>query len=121
MNDRYGHGMGDMVLKQFGSLLRQNFRNEDVVMRWGGEEFVVGLYGATCQQSMERLNILLRVWRQQKFVTDTGVSFGSTFSAGLVEYPKSGTNIETLYRQMDAALYQAKATGRNKIVIVGDF
>ncbi|PZV16012.1 MAG: transcriptional regulator [Pseudanabaena sp.] len=116
VNDRYGHSIGDMVLKQFGNLLRQNFRSEDVTMRWGGEEFVVGLYGADRQQSVERLNILLETWRELKFVATGGESFSSTFSGGVVKYPDDGTSVEMLYRNMDAVLYRAKATGRNRIV-----
>ncbi len=118
VNDLYGHSMGDRVLKQFGSLLRQYFRSEDVTMRWGGEEFVVGLYGANRQQSVDRLTKLLEIWREQKFLSAEGESFGLTFSAGIAEYPQNGTNIESLYSSMDAALYQAKETGRNKIVAV---
>ncbi|MBD2189171.1 response regulator [Pseudanabaena mucicola] len=121
VNDRYGHIMGDAVLKQFGNLLRQNFRNEDVTMRWGGEEFVVGLYGANLQQSIERLNILLATWRKERFTTVRGESFGITFSAGVVEYPHKGTTLEVLYRNMDAALYQAKAAGRDQIVAASDW
>ena len=118
VNDCYGHRMGDKVLKQFGNLLRQYFRNEDVTIRWGGEEFVVGLYGANRQQSIERLTKFLKMWQQQEFLTDAGESFSLTFSAGVAEYPQNGTNIESLYRSMDIALYQAKATGRNKIVAI---
>jgi diguanylate cyclase (GGDEF)-like protein len=120
VNDRYGHGMGDAVLKQFGNFLRQFFRSEDVTMRWGGEEFVVGLYGADRQKSVARLNELLALWRQQKFVTLDRESFSVTFSAGVAEYPEDGVSLEILYRNMDIALYQAKATGRNRVVAVGD-
>ena len=120
VNDRYGHSMGDVVLKQFGKLLRQYFRSEDVTMRWGGEEFVIGLYGADLQQSVERLNTLLEIWRQQKFITLNQDSFSITFSAGVAEYPHNGANVESLYRNMDAALYQAKAAGRNQIVAASE-
>jgi|JFJP01.1.fsa_nt_gi diguanylate cyclase (GGDEF)-like protein len=118
INDCYGHRMGDKVLKQFGSLLRQHFRNEDVTIRWGGEEFVVGLYGANRQQGIERLTKFLKIWQQQEFLTDEGESFSMTFSAGVAEYPQNGTNIESLYHSMDIALYQAKAAGRNKVVAI---
>ncbi len=120
VNDHYGQSMGDMVLKQFGSLLRQSFRDEDVTMRWGGEEFVVGLYGANLQQSLERLNLVLSVWREERFVSLGGESFASTFSAGVVEYPQDGETLETLYRRMDAALYQAKASGRSRVIATSD-
>ena len=118
VNDRYGHSMGNKVLKQFGSLLRQYFRSEDVTMRWGGEEFVVGLYGADRQQSVDRLTKLLEIWQEQKFLSAKGESFGLTFSAGIAEYPQNGTNIEALYSSMNAALCQAKETGRNRIVAI---
>jgi diguanylate cyclase (GGDEF)-like protein len=120
VNDRYGHGMGDLVLKQFGKLLRQNFRSEDVTMRWGGEEFVVGLYGANSQQSMERLNEFLEIWRQQKFMATATESFSLTFSAGLVEYLQDSSSVELLYQRMDKALYQAKEAGRNRIVLANN-
>ena len=120
VNDRYGHSMGDTVLKQFGSLLRRSFRHEDVTMRWGGEEFVVGLYGANLQQSVERLNILLETWRKEIFTTMRGEYFGSTFSAGVVEYPRDGKTLEVLYRSMDTALYQAKVSGRHQIVMASN-
>jgi diguanylate cyclase (GGDEF)-like protein len=118
VNDRYGHSMGDKVLKQFGNLLRQYFRSEDVTMRWGGKEFVVGLYGADREQSVDRLTKLLEIWREQEFLTAEGESFGLTFSAGIAEYPQNGTNIEALYSSMDAALCQAKEAGRNRIVAI---
>jgi diguanylate cyclase (GGDEF)-like protein len=116
VNDRYGHNVGDTVLKQFGRLLRQTFRSEDITIRWGGEEFVVGLYGADQQEGVKRINKLLEAWRQQQFIAAGGESFALTFSAGVVEYPQDGINIEGLYQQMDAALYRAKAAGRNCIV-----
>jgi diguanylate cyclase (GGDEF)-like protein len=118
VNDLHGHGMGDKALKQFGSLLRQYFRSEDVTMRWSNEEFVVGLYGADRQQSVDRLTKLLEIWQEQKFLSAKGESFGLTFSAGIAEYPQNGTNIEALYSSMNAALYQAKETGRNRIVAI---
>lgn len=121
VNDRYGHSMGDLVLVRFGNFLRQYFRSEDVAMRWGGEEFVVGLYGADCKQSVERLQKFLAIWRQQKFDIPDGKSFTVTFSAGVAEYPQDGDTVEDLYRKMDAALYRAKAKGRNCIVAAGNF
>ena len=120
VNDRYEHSMGDVVLKQFGKLLRQYFRNEDVTMRWGGDEFVVGLYGANLQQSIQRLNTVLETWREQKILTVEKEAVSITFSAGVVEYPQNGTNLEMLFRNMETALYQAKVAGRNQIVAVGE-
>lgn len=116
VNDQHGHDAGDKVLSSFGILLQQAFRREDVVGRWGGEEFVVGLYGATRFQSKARLIELLEIVRQQEFISTSGQKFHVTFSGGISQYPENGTDLQSLYQSADAALYQAKAEGRNRIV-----
>src|SRR5947209_7545538 len=55
VNDEYGHAMGDEVLRRLGSTLRRAFRDEDVVARWGGEEFIVGMYGMGAGDGVTRL------------------------------------------------------------------
>lgn len=64
INNQYGHDAGDRVLSRFGALLQKTFRSEDVVGRWGKEEFVIGLYGANRFQSEARIMELLEVMRQ---------------------------------------------------------
>ncbi|MBW4640001.1 MAG: response regulator [Gloeocapsa sp. UFS-A4-WI-NPMV-4B04] len=116
VNDQHGHDVGDKVLSSFGTLLQQAFRREDVVGRWGGEEFVVGLYGATRFQSKARLIELLEIVRQQEFISASGQKFHVTFSGGISQYPENGTDLQSLYQIADVALYQAKAEGRARIV-----
>lgn len=124
VNDRHGHAMGDEVLCQTGQLLRRSFRNEDVVARWGGEEFVIGMYGINKQDGLQRLNKVLEILRQQSFTalntTQTTAMPSSkvqiTFSAGIAQYPDDGDDLHLLYQAADSALYQAKATGRDRIV-----
>ena len=67
INDRHGHPKGDQVLKRFGDSLKSTFRNEDVVARWGGEEFVVGLYGVGRQGGVHRLRQFLQTWQKEQF------------------------------------------------------
>lgn len=117
VNDQYGHEAGDRILGQFGRHLKQFFRSEDIVARWGGEEFILGLYGMTREQGAKRLNEFLKVWCQQKFTGANDQKFQVTFSAGVAEYSQDGTNLQTLYSAADAALYQAKARGRNQVLI----
>lgn len=115
VNDQHGHEAGDRVLSRFGALLKQIFRSEDVVARWGGEEFVVGLYGATRQQTMARLTELLEIMHQQEFTGASGEKFRVSFSGGIAQYPEDGADLQALYRSADAALYQAKTGGRGQV------
>ncbi|MGB3205592.1 MAG: response regulator [Crinalium sp.] len=115
VNDQHGHEMGDKVLSWFGKILKHSFRNEDVVARWGGEEFIIGLYGSTKEQSVDKLTELLNIVNQKEFVDENQTKFHVTFSAGVTEYSEQEFDIQAMYRVADAALYQAKAKGRNQI------
>ncbi|MGE5658763.1 MAG: response regulator [Actinomycetota bacterium] len=117
INDRYGHEVGDRVLSLLGKHLKQFFRPEDIVARWGGEEFVVGIYGITRDLGAKRLTDFLKIWCEQKFTAANNQTFQVTFSAGVVEYSQDGANLQELYRAADATLYQAKAMGRNQVLV----
>ena len=121
VNDIYGHEMGDHVIKTFGDYLRQAFRGEDVVARWGGEEFVVGLYASSKAMAVQRLSAVLAVFSQHTFTgnvmtTRSQQPFQVGFSAGIAAYPADGDYLQTLYRNADRALYQAKKSGRGKVL-----
>ena len=116
INDCYGHETGDVVLKCMGDLLKQTFRKEDVLARWGGEEFILALYDITVEQGLERLKHVLERWRQQLFTDIHNHQFGSSFSAGVAVYPQDGNDWQSLFRAADVALYQAKAEGRGQVL-----
>jgi len=120
INDDYGHDTGDRVLRYFGQLLGQIFRQGDVVGRWGGEEFVVGLYGINKHQGMQRLENIAYYFSQNQFVGGEGSVFQMTFSGGISQFPEDGDDLQSLYRAADAALYRAKEQGRNQIFPVID-
>jgi len=120
VNDCYGHAAGDGVLRQLGQLLWQSFQG-DVVARWGGEEFVVGMYGMTKSDGVQRLVKVLETLNHGDVVAlstpDDSCEFSQlqvTFSAGVAQYPEDGTDLRSLYRSADAALDQAKSAGRNR-------
>ena len=118
VNDRFGHAAGDAVLRHLGGLLRRHFRGEDVVARWGGEEFVVGLYGMTRADGVHRVAEVLEAFRSEDFGKD-GVVGSLTFTAGVAEYKADGRDIRSLYHAADDALYRAKAAGRDRVVPAG--
>lgn len=115
INDNFGHTSGDRVLRRLGQLLKQEFRSEDVIARWGGEEFVLGLYDTNKEAVISRLRNFLTTFNQQSFVSSQKEDFAVTFSAGVAEYPTNGTTLETLYQTADMALYRAKAEGKSQI------
>jgi diguanylate cyclase (GGDEF)-like protein len=115
VNDTHGHLAGDRVLMQLGRLLSTRFRKEDLRCRWGGEEFVVALMGATPQGARDILARTAAELAQVEFEGDRGERFRVTFSAGLAVTPQDGTDVETLLRLADERLYRAKAQGGNRI------
>jgi diguanylate cyclase (GGDEF)-like protein len=115
VNDRHGHAVGDAVLRRFGKLLRDAFRGEDVVGRWGGEEFVVGMYGMAGADAKRRLKELLAAFARERFEGTGEQPFGATFSAGVARFPEDGDHLVALYHAADAMLYRAKAAGRARV------
>jgi len=116
-NDRYGHPMGDQVLKLIGRILLENLRPRDTAARYGGEEFAL-ILPDTARDEAAALVEDLRCRVAGRTLTNrrTGQGLGHvTLSAGLAE--RAGDeDLESLLRRADQALYQAKQAGRNQIV-----
>jgi diguanylate cyclase (GGDEF)-like protein len=119
VNDVHGHTAGDAVLRRFGTLLSESFRGEDLVGRWGGEEFVVGMYGMSGDNARERLGDLLAALGRERFDGAAGASFDVAFSAGVARFPQDGGDLPALYGAADAMLYRAKDAGRAQIRVAG--
>lgn len=111
VNDDRGHAAGDMVLRGLGERLRRDFRGDDVVGRWGGEEFLVGMYGMTRGDGVKRLTETLHDFSKQVF-SSTDDEFSVSFSAGVAEYPLDGLDLTTIVKAADEALYLGKEAGR---------
>ena len=117
INDTYGHGCGDAALVAVAGVLKAVTRPEDLVCRFGGEEFALLIPAqkdAGCR-AMERLRIQL----ETSSVRHGGHRLSITASIGAVATGDSGYNIDYLYTVADRALYQAKQEGRNRVVWFG--
>jgi diguanylate cyclase (GGDEF)-like protein len=119
VNDRCGHAVGDEVLVRVARLLQKRFRAADIVARWGGEEFVVGMYGMDASDGVQRLAEALEVLREERFAPPGTEPFGVTFSAGVAEFGTHGRDLQSLYRTADAAMYAAKQAGRDRVLPAG--
>lgn len=112
VNDTYGHHKGDVVLKAFSRIAREQKNEADYVFRYGGEEFVVIVLGDQ-QEAYKLVHRIHEAFNALVF-KENGRSFSATFSAGISVF--SG-ELDSLLIEADQALYQAKRTGRNRTVI----
>ena len=115
-NDTNGHLDGDELLKRMGALLRENSRENEVVGRYGGEEFLVIMPGTTKETALkvaERIRLLVE---GTPFDHASRQPSGKvTISGGVATWPGDGDDVDALLRNADAALYEAKRGGRNRV------
>jgi len=116
-NDTYGHEAGDLVLRSLGNLLQTQLRKEDIICRYGGEEFIVILPDASLGATRERAEQLREV--SKGLVTEFhGQTLRRiTLSIGVATFPHNGATGEALVDAADAALYRAKKEGRDCVIL----
>jgi len=116
VNDKYGHPIGDRVIKSLSRLLQQRLRKTDVVGRYGGEEFAVILRDSDGADAFAALDNIRIAFEQIKQHSDVG-EFSVTFSCGIAEFPVISSSAKELSSAADKALYEAKREGRNRVVM----
>jgi diguanylate cyclase (GGDEF)-like protein len=115
VNDKFGHATGDRVLRSLSTVLRRRARRTDVIGRCGGEEFVVILAGANGADAKKVIDER-REWFASLHYTTSQGHMSCTFSAGVAELFADDTPA-TLWERADAALYEAKHAGRNRVAL----
>lgn len=117
LNDTYGHEAGDKALRAFGDFLKTRVRPSDIACRYGGEEFVLVLPESPLDATAVRAETFCRE-ANGLVLNYQGQSIGPiTASIGVAAYPEHGTSAAELLRAADAALYEAKRQGRNRVVV----
>ena len=114
VNDTYGHGIGDEVLRRLASVLTNSLRRSDVIARWGGEEFTVLLPHTATEGAVRAMEKGLEALREVEFKGGTGQNFRVTFSAG-VALVAPGMHLPEAIAEADRIMYLAKSQGRNRV------
>ncbi len=121
VNDTYGHQFGDAILKQLADILKNNVRDTDKVIRYGGEEFAILFPYTDYDSAFKKSEKLRKLVKTSSFIVK-GEASTITISLGIASYPatKKITRAERLVSYADEALYKAKENGRNQTALYTD-
>jgi diguanylate cyclase len=115
VNDKYGHQAGDTILRQLGLILQHSCRNFDIVSRNGGEEFSILLKNCPNKVACEIAERIRKRVEAHKFALPDNKQINITVSIGVASYPDTAQDNESLYKNADKALFEAKNCGRNRV------
>ncbi len=116
INDKFGHHVGDVALSKSGEMLLKHIRQGDYAFRYGGEEFLIILPGTAPQDALRRAEQLRADFFALQPEADGNI-ITVTASIGVAIYPFDGEKSEDILHYVDAALYQAKGSGRDRVII----
>ncbi len=116
INDTYGHDAGDTMLKALAKTLRQSVRASDMVIRYGGEEFLIILQDTDAEAGVTVAENIRKAVEALKVPIGGGTVLQKTISIGVADFPQDSTTFWQAIKFADVALYKAKETGRNRVV-----
>jgi len=116
VNDQYGHDIGDKFIKLLAQTVGENIRNADIVARYGGEEFVLLLHEST-PEGAKAVAEKIRESFAQKTLLLNGKHIHKTVSIGISFFPENAKALREAIKYADVALYKAKESGRNRVVV----
>ena len=112
INDKYGHQVGDQFLAEIAKLIAGHARSSDIACRYGGEEFLLVMPGATLKTALKRAEAIRMECANIRITVGTK-QLKVTLSLGVATYPKHGKGAEEIVIKADKAMYKAKRAGRN--------
>ncbi|MGE4418964.1 MAG: putative bifunctional diguanylate cyclase/phosphodiesterase [Sulfurimonas sp.] len=115
INDRYGHAFGDLYLQEFSRVLEKSKRNEDILSRYGGDEFTLILPECGLEGALAVAHNIARSIEDFKLLTSDGSHAGVTVSIGISIYPEHAKTQKELFVIADGMMYKAKEDGKNSI------
>lgn len=117
INEQYGYDVGDRILQRFGQLLKQSFTTNDIVARWCGSEFILGLYGLSATAAYSQVLGILHLLEQEVFLLENDVALNCTFRSAIATYPTQGQTLTALYQHAAATL---KNVERDRTALCSD-
>jgi diguanylate cyclase (GGDEF)-like protein len=115
VNDTHGHDAGDTILRELAKIFAKNVRSSDMVIRYGGEEFIIILQDTTAEGAAEVAEKIRKAVQENKFHVQGGV-LEKTISIGMALFPTDGDAVWQVIKYADVALYRAKDEGRNRVI-----
>jgi diguanylate cyclase (GGDEF)-like protein len=114
INDTYGHLVGDEVLKSFIKTIKNNMRGNDIIGRYGGEEFILIMEAKSCEDAVRALGRIKEQIKCASFITGEKI----TFSCGhmFIDRRKSELPVDHIIKEIDTKMYEAKALGKDRVV-----
>lgn len=116
-NDRYGHTMGNRILFEIAKIIKENVRDVDTVVRYGGEEFAVILPSTETEEAYHMAERIRSIVSDFVYNSPEGIPSSVTLSSGIACFPKDSRNKSELISHADLALFKAKQSGRNKVLV----
>jgi diguanylate cyclase (GGDEF)-like protein len=121
INDQHGHPIGDKVLVELAEVIVRGTRASDVVCRLGGDEIAVLLPACSRDVACQRAESILTTVLMHSFTIEgTGEDLPVSVSLGLAHAPSDAVDLRTLYSAADTALYEAKRSGRGRLVVAAE-
>lgn len=120
VNDTYGHDVGDRAIRALSNTILNSIRESDIAFRYGGEEFLIILYGCDPDKVKNKAELIRTNFEKAVIETGNGKTFNKTISIGASVFPNDSTSVWSCIKFSDIALYAAKDTGRNKVVTFND-
>jgi diguanylate cyclase (GGDEF)-like protein len=119
VNDRYGHNEGDKVLKEFARILKRSVRLYDIVGRWGGDEFILGIVNCEHFNNIEKCKKCPIYERISSSIKEVGKKYNIPLnvSCGVAKIPTEVIDLEEAIKLADKRVYKAKELGKGKIIV----
>jgi diguanylate cyclase (GGDEF)-like protein len=119
-NDTFGHAAGDVLLSALANVIKNSIREEDIACRYGGEEFLLLMPGVSLSTARDRAETLRHAVKNLQVKYDGRFLKATSISMGVALFPDHGATGSELIAAADAALYQAKQAGRDRVELAGE-